>query len=149
MTLHLSHNGRADVNVNGRILSLAKDGVRVREISSFSQTLPADSACVVATLPLPTAGETLICDIESENGRDRAFYRGGALAIRQASLQAEQGKNCITVTATEYVHAVMLTGEAVFEDNCFSLLPGEVRCIRYRPLGDTGAPVTVEAYTLA
>ena len=149
VTLHLSHNGRSDVNINGRILSLAKDGVSVREICSFSQTLGADSACVAATLPLPLAGETLICDIESENGQDRAFYRSGALAIRQASVQIVEGAHCVTVTASEYVHAVMLTGEAVFEDNCFSLLPGEARCISYRPLGDTEAPVTVEAYTLA
>ena len=49
----------------------------------------------------------------------------------------------------KYIHAVMITGDAVFEDNGFSLLPYETRTVAYKQIGDRAHGVlSVEAYTL-
>ena len=58
----------------------------------------------------------------------------------------EKTGDTVTLYAGAYVHAVELEGEAVFEDNYFSLLPGESRTVSYRLTG-TG-PLTVQGYTL-
>ena len=55
----------------------------------------------------------------------------------------------VTVRADGYVHAVELEGSAVFEDNCFSLLPGESRTVRYTPIGPDAGEITMTAYTTA
>lgn len=151
VSLHISHDGTEDTHVHGRVLRLSRDGRATDELCRFAQEIGADSACTVATLPLPTDGETLICDMESDTGHDRTFYRDGALPLRPAHIYVTQDTNAhtVTVSAKEYVHAVMLTGDAIFEDSCFSLLPDEARTITYTPRGAGHTPITVQAYTLA
>ena len=66
--------------------------------------------------------------------------------------ELEINEVCRTVTVragAEYIHSAMLSGNAIFDDNCFSLLPGEARTVAYRPL-KTGSPecIEAEAYTL-
>jgi len=54
--------------------------------------------------------------------------------------------NCtVTVRADSYIHAVELEGDAVFSDNCFSLMPGEVRTVSYAPNGKSS--ISAAAYT--
>lgn len=43
-----------------------------------------------------------------------------------------RGEDFITVQAEHYAHAVSLDGDYVFEDNFFSLMPGEARTIRFK-----------------
>jgi len=59
----------------------------------------------------------------------------------------DEKNHTVTVTAEQYVHAVELEADAVFSDNCFSLLPGESRSITYTPVGEGNIICT--AYTLA
>ena len=97
--------------------------------------------------------EVLICDIEGEFGHDRAFYRHDALYIEPVDINYTIDKQAcvIEITAKEkYVHAVAITGNAVFEANCFSLMPYESRTISYRALNEcAGESLLVEAYTLS
>ena len=89
-----------------------------------------------------------------ENGRmiDRAFYTDGALKLypcqEAVSYEMVDDSN-IKVTAGSYVHAVEIEGAAVFDDNYFSLLPGEtktVSCIKKH--SDFTLPLSVKAYTV-
>ncbi len=72
---------------------------------------------------------------------DRAFYKKGNLEInpcphRLLSVTAENG--AVTVKAKAYVHAVELKGGTAWEDNYFSLLPGEERVVRFeKTAGET------------
>ena len=55
----------------------------------------------------------------------------------------------VTVTADAYVHAVELEGEFVFEDNYFSLLPGETRRVAFRKIKDAAdSTLAVAGYTI-
>jgi hypothetical protein len=79
---------------------------------------------------------------------DRTFYRHGALEMVPAAVELTRlpGEHAVTVHAKQYVHAVELDGDAVFEDSCFSLLPGESRKIAFRAQGNT--EITATAYTI-
>lgn len=44
----------------------------------------------------------------------------------------EQGSDFITLCADKYTHMVDLDGDYIFEDNYFTMLPGETRTIRFR-----------------
>lgn len=44
----------------------------------------------------------------------------------------EQGTDFITLCADKYTHMVNLDGDYIFEDNYFTMLPGETRTIRFR-----------------
>ena len=62
--------------------------------------------------------------------------------------RVENGK--VILTANQYVHAVELEGEAIFEDNGFSMLKGETKVVPFRFMkAATVKTVTVEAYTLS
>ena len=63
----------------------------------------------------------------------------------QVNLTPVPDENAVIVSADTYVHAVELEGEAVFSDNCFSLLPGESRKVAVR--GAKPETITVQAYT--
>ena len=55
----------------------------------------------------------------------------------------------VLVSSFGYVHAVELEGEYIFDDNYFSLLPGESRVVTLRPTPDAQSPVlSVNAYTV-
>lgn len=94
------------------------------------------------------ADEILVCDLENENMQDRCFYKEGKLEmVKTDCLRViEKTENSITVEANGYVHAVALEGNAVFEDDYFSLLPGQRRTISFTP-GETD--ITCVGYTLA
>lgn len=85
---------------------------------------------------------------EIENGC-RTFYKNGALEISPCEdrLEFTIGKDgSVKLRAKAYIHAVELEGEAVFEDNYFSMLAGEEREIKYSIIGDD--EITVTAYTV-
>lgn len=95
----------------------------------------------------PQSWQALICEVTGDGVYDRAFYQPGALELVPCGVEmTEKTGDTVTLYAGAYVHAVELEGEAVFEDNYFSLLPGESRTVSYRLTG-TG-PLTVQGYTL-
>ena len=81
-----------------------------------------------------------MAEIAGEDYRDRAWlfesrpqdcrFPGVAPQVVAAD------ESSITLQATQYVHAVELDGDCFFEDNFFSMLPGETRVIHYRREGE-------------
>ena len=62
----------------------------------------------------------------------------------------DRDERTITVLAGDnYVHAVELEGDFLFEDNYFPLMPCELKTVRIRPLAECRSDeITVNAYTL-
>ena len=92
-----------------------------------------------------------MADITAESNADRAFYKKGGLPLRPAvvSVKKDEKAGKITLSAEEYVHAVELEG-GIFEDSCFSLLPGETKVVSYRQAdGFETEKITFIAYTVA
>lgn len=110
----------------------------VTPIDTAEVTIAAAESHKVFSLPISDVpdGAVLICDVLSDKKLvDRAFYKSGTLPIVQtdAVKLVSRTENAITVTSDRYVHAVELEGEFVFDDNYFSLLPGEERTVKFRP----------------
>ncbi|MBR4888030.1 MAG: FAD-binding protein, partial [Clostridia bacterium] len=148
--IHLCNDTLQDMNVR-LVLSYLQNG-RVTELEETTVTALAAASAVVHTLPLHAVPEdaVLLCDAFGEKAHDRAFYKNGALPLVPCAVKVEeQTANTITVTAESYVHAVELEGEFVFEDNYFSLLPGEKRTVAFRKIKDAADDaLTVAGYTL-
>lgn len=146
------NDGASEAQIQGRILVLDQASGACRVLQELFGSIPA-GGCLERTVDLALGQELLLCEIEGAGYRDRAFYREGGLPLARAEVCAVVNKieQTVTLTAGErYLHAVTLTGEAVFEDNCFSLLPGESRTLHYRTLkGATDTDITAEAYTPA
>jgi hypothetical protein len=93
-------------------------------------------------------GEVLIADIEANGICDRTFYKNGSLKIKPAAarLTVNKKERTVTVSSDEYIHAIELSADAIFSDNCFSLLPGEERTVSYTE--NTDGDIKLTAYTL-
>jgi beta-mannosidase len=116
-------------------------GERVYEMkNAFS--VCANSSEGIAQVPegeiLPYANEStiLICEISGEGFCDRAHFferrpRDVAFPVCRPEI-VEQGDDFVTLRAEKYIHAVMLDGDFIFDDNCFSMLPGETRTVKFR-----------------
>jgi len=144
--LHVSNEGEAVQNAEIRVLKVRKHSVE--EISTFTMNIPAASASVAGNWAIDLSeDELLIAEIRTTDASDRTFYQKGKLALYPAAVQFVHlpDLHAIEVSADAYIHAVELEGDAVFEDSCFSLLPGETRRIAYNSAENT--PVTVTAYT--
>ncbi|MBQ1962018.1 MAG: hypothetical protein II357_02855, partial [Clostridia bacterium] len=92
----------------------------------------------------------IICDSVFEGGSDRAFYKHGALELHRANERLNvvaRDESSITVEAKRYIHAVEFDGDAVFEDNYFTLLAGERRTVMFESLSENGTEFAVSAYT--
>ena len=99
------------------------------------------------TLP---AHHIMTVQVESEGKLiDRAFYKNGDLEISPCGgIKLVSAKDGIAeVTADRYILVTELLGDAVFEDNYFTMLPGEVRKIPYRSSSEN-TEISVAAYTV-
>ena len=148
----VSDDVEQDVRVSVKILS--SDRRSFKEIETLVyRTAKHSSKAVYEAENVLQSGEVLVCDIEGEFGHDRAFYRHGALYIEPVDINytIDKQASVVKITANEkYVHAVAITGNALFDDNCFSLMPYESRTISYQSLNEcTGENLLVEAYTLS
>ncbi len=122
-------------------------------IKSVNVTIDAAVSEKVYSLPVTVMPEeaVLICNVISDTVNDRSFYKSGALYIAPASSvkTLSQTENSITVTSDKYVHVVELEGEYVFSDNCFSLMPGEIKRIDFRPSENAiSKALNITAYSL-
>jgi beta-mannosidase len=139
--------------VEADIKILSADRKTVKEYAKIDACAEkASSSVVFEAEHLLADKDVLICDVKSAQGNDRAFYCKGALEICPAEIDVahDKKKGLITVTAKEkYVHSVVFSGNLIFDDNCFSLLPNESRAIFYRRLdASVDECLSVEAYTL-
>ncbi len=85
------------------------------EVKSFCEDVINDS-------------QIMVCELE---GCDRAFYKKGKLEIVQTAPPAlvSRAQDNIKLRSDGYIHIVRLEGECLFEDNYFSLMPGEERTV--------------------
>ena len=90
------------------------------------------------------ANALLLCDLEN----DRTIYteRSPAfLRLPKPELCVERtGGSLLRITAKSFLYAVMLDGDCVFEENCFLMLPGEVREIGFT--AETEKAKKIEVY---
>lgn len=134
------------------ILSYIQNGNRFtiseQTVSIAPQTSQAPCHLPLSALP---EGAILICDAAFPGGRDRAFYREGVLPMFPCTAPqiTQRTETSITLTTVDYIHAVELEGEFVFEDNYFSLLPGESRTVGFRPSENAQSmELTLTGYTV-
>jgi len=150
LLLYASNQGQSVPNASVSIRSLRKG--EIRQVASLSLALSAASSCVVFRTDSPLQqDEILVADLAAPGFSDRTFYRECALFLKPAvvSMDYHPQEHTLRLHADEYVHAVELEGEALFEDNCFSLLPGEDRVVSLRPLADFDEKqLCVTAYTM-
>ncbi len=80
---------------------------------------------------IPEDALAVICDYSSKAYHDRSFRKDGALNIAKCDgvTIEDIGDNSVTLVADRYVHAVELCGDGVFDDNYFSMLPGEKKTV--------------------
>lgn len=133
-------------------LSYIKNG-KMFPIAGQTVSIAAQTSDTVYRLPLSALpeGAILICDASFAEGCDRAFYKKGTLAMIPCAAPqiTERTENSITLTAEDYIHTVELEGEYIFDDNYFSLLPGESRTVHFRPAENAqSTELTLAGYTV-
>ena len=150
--LYAVNDGEAKtVRISLKVLSA--DGKNIREIVNKDLQIPEKSSGILLSVSeVLGENETLICDAVGDGACDRAFFRHGALRISADGICAsvDRERRLIHLSAGDkYLHALVISGNVIPEDNCFSLLPGESRTVSYRPLSsDSEESITVEAYSL-
>lgn len=104
---------------------------------------PANQSCRIwwGEAPLPESGAVLVGEIITAQGKERTVYFPKRIAdLGLPSREDEpvrlldRTEDTLTVQASAYVHAVGFDGDYRFEDNFFTMLPGETRTIHYAPL---------------
>jgi hypothetical protein len=149
-TLYISNVSLSDCNCEIELLKVNCDGME--RLDNFSiQCMSNESATRDLSVTL-NDNEILIAEIKSPLNDCRAFYKKGGLKIEKAEkaveYSVENGK--VILIAKEYVHAVVLEGEAIFEDNGFSMLKAERKIVPFRYMNNAeDKTVNVEAYTLS
>lgn len=149
--IYLCNDGLSSKDVS-LSLSYVHNGKMV-PIQTVTATVATGSERVTS-LPLwvMPSDAILICDAKCGDLSDRAFYKAGKLPIIpcDALSVVSRTENSITVTASAYVHAVELEGEYIFDDDYFSLLPGEERTVTFRPSEKAESDgITVTGYTIS
>lgn len=112
-------------------------------------TVPARGTAAVILPFTPEDGYMVRVSVESASCSDTSFYKRGALNMRRLDggvRVIERGEDFITVEAQQYVHALELEGEYIFEDNYFSLMKGERRTVTLNRRKGESAELTVRAY---
>ena len=149
-SLTVSNDSLSDCSCEVELFKVKKDDTE--RIDGFRITCPANENAVQELSVALAKDEILIAELKSPLNDCRAFYRHGDLEIEKVEnaveYRVENGK--VILTANQYVHAVELEGEAIFEDNGFSMLKGETKVVPFRFMkAATVKTVTVEAYTLS
>jgi len=143
---HICNDGK-ETSLNLKWYAINQNGEIVYE-SEVKEVLARANASFVA-MTIKDSDVQNGCFVVVDIDGDRSFYKKGNLEIipcddRIDLLTAECGY--VTVKAKGYVHAVELCGNAVFEDNYFSMLPGEERTVSFKK--SEGGELSVKAYTI-
>jgi len=101
---------------------------------------PKNQSVCVLTADFPAADENalLIAEISGDAGYDRTWLfekRPQDCAFPKKMPEAYIDGNDVVLKADSYVHSVMLDGDCFFEDNYFSMLPGEEKRVRFEKEG--------------
>ncbi len=134
------------------VLYLVKEGAH-RPIGEFEMLCPAGESVSRKIEACLAEGEVLVAELSCEAGDCRAFYKAGDLRIEkcgEGAIEYSAMDGCVTLLAREYLQAVELEGEAIFEENGFSMLAGERKTVRFEYLPDASDEIiSAQAYTLS
>ena len=142
---YLCNDGNENYETEIRILRLNLENSTVSDCMAEKAISKANETAEISQMPGISDDEILICEAKYEGRKSRAFYKNGGLHLKPAEVTLSAAGDHVTVSAEKYVHAVSLTG-GIFEDNYFSLLPGEVRKVKI--LERTAEEITAEAYKI-
>ena len=99
--------------------------------------MDANTSAVVLEGELPKAGADalLMAEISGEGFFDRTWFFEGrpqdSAFPETKPVVAAATADSLTIRAEKYIHALVLDGDCVFDDNFFSMLPGEERTVRF------------------
>ena len=151
LTLSNIKNCSADVEIIARLCDIEK-GMAVVKEERFNDRIDGYS---IREIKLPFDADekyAIICDIKTENGVDRAFYKDGILPLHKVDNGVEiieKTANSITFKANTYIHALEMEGQYVFSDNYFSLFKGETKTVTFCEYNNENSDdFTVLTYTL-
>lgn len=142
-------NDGEERNIKIRWHAISKCGATVYTSEYINVCSENDLAFVALNINEEDVPENCFIVAELE-GEGYSFYRKGVLGISECMDKVEVlhcGDGIVKIKANTYVHVVEIEGEAVFEDNYFSMLEGEVREIKYEPVVESD--ITVNAYTFS
>lgn len=147
--LYISNNSLTDCGCKIELLKVSCNGAE--RLDEFVVQCMANESTAHDLTVVLNDNEILIAELKSPLNDCRAFYKSGELELEKVEnaveYSVEDGK--VILIAKEYVHAVVLEGEAIFEDNGFSMLKAERKVVPFRYMNNAeDKTVTVETYTL-
>ena len=148
--LYVSNDGLADLEAEVTLYKVGHGDTE--KIDAFKMHCPANASTKRALAISLDENEVLIADLGCAVNDCRAFYKHGDLEIEpcEGGIECFAENGTVTLVAKEYLHAVELEGEAIFEENGFSMLAGEKKTVGYRYLRDAShKEICAEAYTLS
>ena len=135
--LHVICDGRAGAKGCARIFLQPFDRVEpIAEVkASFEISANCRQTAITAHLPAADENTLLMAEIEGDGFNDRTWFfetrpQDQHFPENFPSVIARL-EDSITLKAESYVHAVILDGETVFDDNYFSMLPGETKIVHF------------------
>ena len=146
--LYVSNDSLTDHEVNIKAYLLDLENLET-VVDTYETSLTSEQySAKVVKLPWNSDSKNLVvCDIASETGADRCFYKQGDLKVHSSDEIADftVDGNTVTLKANGYVHTVELEGEGIFSDNYFSMLPGETKTVEFE-CGDDCTQIKISAH---
>jgi len=147
--VHVCNNAK-ERNIHLKCSIIDKNGIVTKVIHESDFMSKGETSEIALTLnkALIPDGCTVIAEAYEDTLIDRAFYKDGTLDIHRCDNRIEYVKiddSSLTIKAKEYIHAVRLSADAVFEENWFSLMPDETVTVKFQK-GNTDIKVT--AYSI-
>lgn len=135
--LHVCCDGCAPASGTARLFLQAFDRAEPLAELRTDFAVDANTSAVVLEGELPKAGADalLMAEISGEGFFDRTWFFEGRpqdCAFPETKpVVAAATADSLTIRAEKYIHALVLDGDCVFDDNFFSMLPGEERTVRF------------------
>ena len=135
--LHVCCDGRAPATGTARLFLQSFDRAEPLAELRTDFHVDANTSAVVLEGELPKAGvdALLMAEISGEGFFDRTWFFEGRpqdCAFPETKpVVAAATADSLTIRAEKYIHALVLDGDCVFDDNFFSMLPGEERTVRF------------------
>ena len=149
--IYLSSNESTDKQVQLSVYCI--DNNSITTLANIDVIASSNKAVKVFTMDQVNVKDDalIVCDILGDGIYDRAFYKSGLLNLvpSQNIDVIDITDESITIYANGYIHVVELEGEALFDDNYFSLLPYEQRTISYQKTRNTqNDEISAKCYTI-
>ena len=143
---HICNDGKAE-KLNLKWYAVSENGEILYESEAKEIFAEENKSFISHTIKESDVPEG--CFIVSDIDGDRSFYRKGMLEVVASNDRIDTltvNSDYVTVKAKAYIHALELCGDAVFEDNYFSLLPNEEKIVKFKRNGN--GEITAKAFTI-